>query len=33
MYLDMGYTLAVLSNYGSGALPVSQKIQNMVGRK
>jgi len=33
MYLDAGYTLAVLSNYGSGALPVSQKIQNLVGRK
>ena len=33
MYLDTGYTLAVLSNYGGGALPVSQKIQNLVGRK
>jgi CubicO group peptidase (beta-lactamase class C family) len=33
MYLDAGYTVAVLSNYGGGALPVSQKIQNLVGRK
>ena len=33
MYLDAGYTMAVLSNYGGGALPVSQKIQNLVGRK
>ena len=33
MYLDAGYTLAVLSNYGGGAPPVSQKIQNLVGRK
>lgn len=33
MYLDAGYTMAALSNYGSGALPVSQKIQNLVGRK
>ena len=33
MYLDAGYTIAVLSNYGGGADPVSQKIQNLVGRK
>ena len=33
MYLDAGYTMAVLSNYGGGALPVSQKIQNLIGRK
>jgi hypothetical protein len=33
VYLDTGYTLAVLSIYGSGAEPVSQKIQNFVGRK
>jgi len=33
MYLDAGYTMAVLLNYGSGAPPVSQKIQNLVGRK
>jgi hypothetical protein len=33
MYLDAGYTLAVLSNYGGGAPPVSQKMQNLVGRK
>jgi CubicO group peptidase (beta-lactamase class C family) len=33
MYLDAGYTMAVLSNYGGGAQPVSQKIQNLVGRK
>jgi len=33
MYLDAGYTIAVLSNYGGGAMPVSQKIQNLVGRK
>ena len=32
IYLDGGYTLAVLSKYGGGALPVSQKIQNLVGR-
>jgi hypothetical protein len=28
-----GYAMRVLSNCGSGALPVSQKIQNLVGRK
>jgi len=33
MFLDAGYTVAVLSNYGGGALPVSQKIQNLLGRK
>ena len=33
MYLDAGYTMAVLSNYGGGAQPVSQKMQNLVGRK
>jgi hypothetical protein len=33
VYLDTGYTPAVLSNYGSEAEPVSQKIQNLVGRK
>lgn len=33
VYLDAGYTLAVLSNYGSGAPPVSHEIQNLVGRK
>jgi hypothetical protein len=33
VYLDAGYTMAVLSNYGGGAQPVSQKIQNLVGRK
>jgi CubicO group peptidase (beta-lactamase class C family) len=33
MYLDTGYTLAVLSNYGGGALPVSQKMQGLIGRK
>ena len=33
MYLDAGYTIAVLSNYGGGAQPVSQKIQKLVGRK
>jgi CubicO group peptidase (beta-lactamase class C family) len=33
MYLDAGYTIAVLSNYGGGADPVSQKIQGLIGRK
>jgi CubicO group peptidase (beta-lactamase class C family) len=33
MYLDAGYTIAVLSNYGGGADPVSQKMQNLIGRK
>ena len=33
MYIDAGYTIAVLSNYGSGAVLVSQKIQDLVGRK
>lgn len=33
LYLDGGYTIAVLSNYGGGPRPVSQKIQNLVGRK
>jgi hypothetical protein len=33
VYFDAGCTLAVLSNYGGGADPVSQKIQNLAGRK
>jgi len=33
MFLDAGYTVAVLSNYGNGAPVVSQKISNLVGRK
>jgi len=33
MYLDAGYTVAVLSNYGSGMEPVRQKISNLIGRK
>lgn len=33
MYLDAGYTMVVLSNCGSGAEPVSQKVQNLVGRR
>ncbi|MFA4948540.1 MAG: hypothetical protein WC674_08555 [Candidatus Krumholzibacteriia bacterium] len=31
MCLDAGYMVAVLSNFG--AAPVSQKIQNLVGRE
>jgi CubicO group peptidase (beta-lactamase class C family) len=33
MYLDAGYTVAVLSNYGGGAQPVSQKIGTLIGRR
>jgi CubicO group peptidase (beta-lactamase class C family) len=33
MFLDAGCTVAVLSNYGGGAEPVSQKISNLIGRK
>jgi hypothetical protein len=33
MCLDAGYTMAVPSNYGGGTDPVSQKVQNLVGRK
>ena len=32
MYLDVGYTMAVLPNCGGGTEPVSQKIQNSVRR-
>jgi len=30
MYLDSGYTVAVMSNYSNGAQPVSQKIQDLL---
>ncbi len=33
MFLDAGYTVAVLSNYGQGAPAASQKISNLIGRK
>ncbi len=33
MFLDAGYTMAVLSNYGDGAPMVGQKISNLIGRK
>jgi hypothetical protein len=33
MCIDADHTMAVLSNYGGGAEPVSQKIQKLVGRK
>jgi hypothetical protein len=33
MYLDAGYTMAVLSNCGGGSDPASQKMQNLIGRK
>lgn len=32
MYLDAGHTPAVLSNYGNGTPPASQKIQILLGR-
>jgi CubicO group peptidase (beta-lactamase class C family) len=33
MYLDTGYTWAVLSNYGMGSVPVEEKIQNLIERR
>jgi len=33
MFLDAGYTVAVLSNYGGGAEPVSQKVQSLLRRR
>ena len=33
MYLDAGHTMAVLSNYGGGVEPSSQKMQNCWGEK
>jgi len=33
MFLDAGYTVAVLSNYGGGTEPVSGKISNLIGRR
>ena len=33
MFLEAGYTAAVLSNYGDGAPRVGQKIMNLLGRK
>jgi CubicO group peptidase (beta-lactamase class C family) len=32
MYWDSGYTVAVLSNYDGGAMPVARKLQGMVVR-
>ena len=33
MYLNAGYTWAVLSNYGMGSVPVEQKIQDLIERR
>ncbi|RJR32332.1 MAG: class A beta-lactamase-related serine hydrolase [Candidatus Latescibacterota bacterium] len=33
MFLDAGYTWCVLSNYGNGASPVSNKVSNLIGRR
>jgi len=32
MYLDTGYTVAVMSNYDMGAMPVAEKIRELLGR-
>jgi CubicO group peptidase (beta-lactamase class C family) len=32
MYLDAGYTVAILSNYGSGMQPVHQKVRDLLER-
>jgi len=33
MFLDSGYTGCVLSNYGDGIMPLSQKVSNPITRK
>ncbi len=32
MYLDAGYTVAILSNYGEGMAPVDQKVRDLLER-
>ncbi len=32
IFLDTGYTVAVMSNYDMGAMPVAEKIRELLGR-